>query len=116
MLTDLQINILKTLRYTPKEINDILPEEDQIVLEQNLHVLLAQKHIETQEGPDGPQYECSVRGRNELVAATESRRQAKAKASITPTRTHEHMTQNYVPPKTEYYRNAGNKHILSKGF
>ena len=51
-----------------------------------------------------------------LSVIAEMDRIEREKQNIAPPRNFDFINERYVPPKQGYIRNAGNKHILSKGF
>ena len=114
ILTTLQTDILKLLHDSRRELNDIYPDQNQIMVAQHLHRLVDISLVDVQEGADGPQYGTTEGGRIELRRILAA--QEKKGPPLVPPRTFNFLGEVYVPPKSDYVRNAGNKHILSKGF
>ena len=88
---------------------DMGPITAQRVMLRLLNMGLIERCIE-----DGETYfTCTPEG---LRHVAECERLDSEKLNLAPPRTHEFMNQTYTPPKPGYVRNAGNKHIPSRGF
>ena len=113
ILTTLQIDILKLLQESRRELNDILPEQNQILVSQQVDKLLSLGLLDSMEGADGLQYGTTESGKVELrlIDAAEK----KKGGPVVPPRTYNFLSEVYVPPTNEYVRNGGNKHIPSRG-
>ena len=113
ILTTLQVDILKLTKESRKELNDIFPEQNQILVAQQIERLLQQNLLDAQEGPDGPQYGATASALIELRRVAEIEK--KKGGPLVPPRSYNYLAEVYVPPKSAYVRNGGNSHIPSRG-